>query len=51
MHDFPDEVTPEQSQMIMDEAKKLISLVNNMLDISSIEAGMTKLNKTTYNLT
>jgi len=34
MHDFPDEVTPEQSQIIMDESKRLTSLVNDMLDIS-----------------
>jgi len=51
MHDFPDEVTPEQSQIIMDEAKRLTSLVNDMLDISSIESGAEKLNKTYYNLT
>ncbi len=51
MHDFPDEVTPEQSQIIMDEAKRLSSLVNDMLDISIIEAGAAKLNKTQYNLT
>lgn len=51
MHDFPDEVTREQSQIIMDEAKRLTSLVNDILDISSLETGMTKLNKTRYNLT
>ena len=51
MHDFPNEVTAEQSQIIMDEAKRLTSLVNDMLDISSLESGMTKLNKTNYNLT
>lgn len=51
MHDFPDEVTPEQSQIIMDEAKRLTSLVNDMLDISQLEAGVTRLNKTSYNLT
>jgi len=51
MHDFPDEVTPEQSQIIMDETKRLTSLVNDMLDISLLEAGVSKLNKTNYNLT
>lgn len=51
MHDFPDEVTPEQSQIIMDEAKRLTSLVNDMLDISNIESGAEKLNKTYYNIT
>ncbi|WP_034328227.1 HAMP domain-containing sensor histidine kinase [Alkaliphilus transvaalensis] len=51
MHDFPHEVTSEQSQIIMDEAKRLTSLVNDVLDISSFETGITKLNKTNYNLT
>jgi len=51
MHDFPDEVTPEQCQIIMDETKRLTSLVNDMLDISLIEEGVSKLNKANYNLT
>ncbi|MGI6711135.1 MAG: HAMP domain-containing sensor histidine kinase [Bacillota bacterium] len=51
MHDFPNEVTPEQSQIIMDETKRLTSLVNDMLDISLLESGVSKLNKTNYNLT
>jgi len=51
MHDFPDEVTPEQCQIIMDEAKRLTSLVNDMLDISLLESGVAKINKTRYNLT
>ncbi len=51
MHDFPQEVTSEQSQIIMDEAKRLTSLVNDMLDISSLETGIAKLNKVNYNLT
>ena len=51
MHDFPEEVTPEQCQIIMDETKRLTSLVNDMLDISLLEAGVSKLNKTNYNLT
>ena len=51
MHDFPHEVTLEQSQIIMDEAKHLTSLVNDMLDISSLETGITRLNKENYNLT
>lgn len=51
MHDFPKEVTPEQSKIIMNEAKRLTSLVNDMLDISSLETGITKLNKKQYNLT
>jgi len=44
MHDFPHEVTSEQSQIIMDEATRLTALVNDMLDISSLETGVAKLN-------
>jgi len=51
MHDFPKEVTPEQCEIIMNETKRLTSLVNDMLDISSLETGITKLNKRYYNLT
>lgn len=51
MHDFPEEVTPEQSQMIMDETKRLTSLVNDMLDISLLESGVSKLSRAFYNLT
>lgn len=51
MHDFPDEVTPEQCQIIMDETKRLTSLVNDMLNISILEAGAAKLNNASYNLT
>lgn len=51
MHDFPDEVSADQTQIIMDEAKRLTSLVNDMLDISSLETGTAKLNKRNYNLT
>ena len=51
MHDFPQEITSEQSQIIMDETKRLTSLVNDVLDISNIETGMEKLNKINYNLT
>ncbi len=51
MHDFPDEVTAEQSQIIMDETKRLTSLVNDMLDISCLEAGAVQLNEVSFNLT
>ena len=51
MHDFPLEVTPEQTQIIMDETKRLTSLVNDVLDISSLETGIAKLNIINYNLT
>lgn len=51
MHDFPDEITPEQTQIIMDETKRLTSLVNDVLDVSRLETGTMELKNTTYNLT
>ena len=40
MSDFPEEITTDQTKMIMDEAKRLTSLVNDVLDISKLEADM-----------
>lgn len=51
MHDFPHEITSAQSQIIMDETKRLTSLVNDVLDISNFETGTAKLNKVRFNLT
>ncbi len=51
MHDFPEENTPERTQTIMDEAKRLTSLVNDVLDVSKLETGTSKLNLQQYNLT
>lgn len=51
MHDFPQEITPEQTQTIMDETQRLSSLVNDVLDISNLEAGTQKLNRSVFNLT
>ena len=50
MHDFPDEVTPEQSRIIMAEASRLTELVSDMLDSASLEAGTVHLNKTRFDL-
>jgi len=50
MHDFPTEITIEQTQTIMDETKRLTSLVNDVLDVSRLEAGGVELNLKTYNL-
>lgn len=50
MQDFPEEVTSQQSQVIMDEAKRLTSLVNDILDISKLEAEGDKLNLKSYNV-
>lgn len=51
MHDFPDEITSNQTQIIMDETRRLTSLVNDILDITKLESGIQELNVKTYNLT
>lgn len=51
MHDFPDEVSGEHTQTIMDETKRLTSLVNDVLDISKLEAGIERALCVPYNLT
>jgi signal transduction histidine kinase len=51
IHDFPDEVTPEQTQIIMDETERLKTLVNDVLDISKLESGTQGLSLSKYNLT
>jgi signal transduction histidine kinase len=51
MHDFPAEIGPEQIQVIMAETERLTSLVNDILDISQLEAGNQELNLSTFNLT
>lgn len=51
MHDFPAEITQDQTQIIMDEAQRLSTLVNDVLDISKLEAGTQQLNLEEFNLT
>ena len=51
MHDFPDEITPEQTQVIMEETRRLSTLVNDVLDISKLETDMESLNKTDFSIT
>lgn len=51
MRDIPGENTPENVQIIIDESNRLTSLVNDMLDISKLQAGVQVLNETPYNLT
>lgn len=51
MHDFPREISQEQTQMIMDETKRLTSLVNDVLDISSLETSTQEPKLATFNLT
>lgn len=51
MRDIPGEITPENVQVIIDEADHLTGMVNDLLDISKLQAGVTQLNKTEFNLT
>lgn len=51
MHDFPEEITREQTQTIMDETKRLASLVNDVLDVSKLETGIRQLEMKEFNLT
>ncbi len=51
MRDIPGENTPENVQIIIDEAQRLSSLVNDVLDISKLQAGTVELTKTEFNLT
>ncbi len=51
MRDLPGENTPENVQVVIDEATRLTNLVNDMLDTSKLQAGVMKLEKSIYNLT
>jgi len=51
MRDIPGENTPENIQVIIDETERLTGLVNDMLDISKLQAGTIALNAEQYNLT
>ena len=51
MRDLPGENTPENVQVVIDEAKRLTSLVNDLLDVSKLQAGVTELDAKEYDLT
>ncbi len=51
MRDLPGENTQENIQIIIDEAKRLTSLVNDLLDISKLQAGVDSADMKEYNLT
>jgi signal transduction histidine kinase len=51
MRDLPGENTPENVQIIIDEAKRLTTLVNDILDISQFQSGTQKLTLEKFNLT
>ena len=51
MRDLEGENTPENAAIIADEAKRMTSLVNDMLEISKFENGVSKANIEQFNIT
>ncbi len=51
MRDLPGENTPENVQIIIDEATRLTTLVNDVLDISKLQSGTQPLSTADFNLT
>jgi len=51
MRDLPDEITPANLQIIIDESKRLSSLVNDLLDVSKLQSGAIKLNIEQFDIT
>lgn len=51
MRDFPDEVTPENMQIIIDETARLNSLVNDLLTVSKLQSDTQSINMTKISLT
>ena len=51
MRDIPEEVTPENMQIIIDETTRLSSMVNEVLDFSRLRTGNLDLEEAPFNLT
>lgn len=51
MHDFPEEIKSEQTQVIMNETARLTKLVNDLLDLSKLENGAEILECKVWNIT
>jgi signal transduction histidine kinase len=51
MRDLPDENTSENIQVVIDESRRLTNLVNDMLDISKLQAGVVERKLQEYNIT
>ena len=51
MRDFPDERSPENMQVIVDETARLNSLVNDLLTVSKLQSGTQKMDLKTISMT
>lgn len=51
MRDLPGENSPENLQIVIDEAKRLTTLVNDVLDISKLQSETDHINITSFSLT
>ena len=51
MRDLPGENTPENVQVIIDEANRLTNLVNDMLDLSKLQSGAIEIEPEQFSLT
>ena len=51
MRDMPEEVTPENMQIIIDETERLSRMVNEVLDFSRLRTGSLEMKKAPFSLT
>lgn len=51
MRDLPNENTPENVQIIIDECNRLTALVNDILDLSKLQSGAQELSVAPFNIT